>query len=164
MSKAKKGLQAVATLEASKGVLSLIVGLGLHMLAGENLHLIISDLVAHLHLNPANYVTHMLLQESQSISSSNITLVEIGAFAYAAIRFIEAYGLWHGMVWTEWFAFISGTIYLPFEIYEMIVNFNVLSVGVFAINVAVVWYMYTILKSQREHHKQALNETQVSEE
>ncbi len=62
--------------------------------------------------------------------------------------------MWHGMVWTEWFAFISGTIYLPFEIYEMIVNFNVLSVGVFAINVAVGRY-----EEFGERSKEVVNRT-----
>ncbi len=165
MSNAKKGLQAVATLEASKGVLSLLVALAVHMLAGEDLQWVINNFVSQMHLNPAGYLTQLLVKESQHLSSTNLTLIEVGALVYTAIRFIEAYGLWHGMVWTEWFAFLSGAIYLPFEIYEMIVNFNALSVGVFVINIIVVWYMYTVLKAQRAlHRNQAAETAAVNEE
>ncbi|MFT6978268.1 MAG: uncharacterized membrane protein (DUF2068 family) [Shewanella psychromarinicola] len=61
------------------------------------------------------------------------------------MRFIEAYGLWHNMRWTQWFALLSGAIYLPFEFYEMMSHFSLLSVIVLLINLVVVMYMYFVL-------------------
>ncbi len=149
MSKAKRGVRAVAMLEASKGVLSLMVAIALHNLVGEDVQWMLRSVIAQLHLNPTGYVAHLLIEESQHLTASQLKLVEFGAFAYTAIRFIEAFGLWHGMVWTEWFAFLSGAIYIPFELYEMATNFNWLTTVIFVINVIVVWYMYTVLQSQR---------------
>ncbi len=38
---------------------------------------------------------------------------------YSGARSVEAYGLWFERRWAEWFALISGAIYLPVEIYEL---------------------------------------------
>ena len=69
----------------------------------------------------------------------------LGAAAYTLVRFIEAYGLWHNLRWTQWFALVSGAIYLPFELYEMVHHFNLLSVIVLLINLAIVLYMFRVL-------------------
>ncbi|MCZ7627423.1 MAG: DUF2127 domain-containing protein [Candidatus Methylomirabilis sp.] len=42
------------------------------------------------------------------------------AAGYASVRFVEAYGLWLERRWAEWFAAVSGGIYIPFEIYELL--------------------------------------------
>ena len=67
------------------------------------------------------------------------------------IRLIEAYGLWKGLVWTEWFALVSGAIYMPFEVYEILFHTSIVGVGVFVINVIVVWYMANLLLRQRRN-------------
>ncbi|MDE8603626.1 DUF2127 domain-containing protein [Marinomonas sp. RSW2] len=73
-----------------------------------------------------------------------------GALAYSLIRFVEAYGLWKGFIWTEWFALVTGAIYLPFEVYEIVFHTHILSISVFVLNIAVVWYMTHVLRSKRK--------------
>ncbi|HFF4066020.1 TPA: DUF2127 domain-containing protein, partial [Vibrio cholerae O1] len=53
MSNTHQGLKAVAILESAKGIVSLLLGLGLHHVAGDSLQLLLLDLLQHLHLNPA---------------------------------------------------------------------------------------------------------------
>jgi len=43
--------------------------------------------------------------------------------------------------WAEWLALISGTIYLPFEIYEIARRPDAIRIAIFLINVVVVLYM-----------------------
>ena len=59
-------------------------------------------------------------------------------------RFIEAYGLWHMRVWAEWFALLSGGIYLPWEILELIERPTRLHWALFLSNVVIVSYMLYI--------------------
>jgi uncharacterized membrane protein (DUF2068 family) len=68
-------------------------------------------------------------------------LVAIVAGVYCFMRFIEAYGLWRGRAWAEWFALISGAIYLPLEIYELTRHATPIRWGVFLVNVLIVAYM-----------------------
>lgn len=141
MAEAKKGLKVVAMLEASKGVLSLLVSFGLHVLAGENVKHVAESIVRHLHLNPVSELPRLFIQTASSVTSSNVSLFAFLALFYSLVRFIEAYGLWRGFVWIEWFAFLSGAIYLPFEIYEIILNMSSVAIAMFLINIVVVWYI-----------------------
>jgi uncharacterized membrane protein (DUF2068 family) len=54
---------------------------------------------------------------------------------------VEAYGLWNARVWAEWFALLSGCLYLPWEIYEVAIHPSWIKYGLFATNLAVVLYM-----------------------
>tara|TARA_R110002049_G_scaffold95572_5_gene234755 strand:+ start:1564 stop:2022 length:459 start_codon:yes stop_codon:yes gene_type:complete len=148
MSKIKNGLKAIAVLEASKGIIALLVGLGIHELVGKNIQQMLETLMTQLHLSPASYLPGIIHHYADFLSNSNLTLITFGAVAYSAIRLVEAYGLWNGLLWTEWFALVSGAIYLPFEIYEVIVHTGVLSILVLSINVAIVWYMYSLLRGK----------------
>ncbi|MBB1437790.1 DUF2127 domain-containing protein [Shewanella sp. SG41-4] len=149
MKHSDKGIRAVAVLEASKGLLSLLVAVGLHEYAGQNLSILAIKLVTQLHLNPASHYPGIFISAVGSVSQSSLTLMAFGAAVYTSVRFIEAYGLWHNMRWTQWFALLSGAIYLPFELYEMMSHFSLLSVIVLLINLVVVMYMYFLLFPQR---------------
>ncbi|GIU28570.1 DUF2127 domain-containing protein [Shewanella schlegeliana] len=148
MSSVKKGLKAIALLEATKGLISVLVVFGLHKLAGQDIQLVVEELLRHSHLNPANHLVQEVITEAGKVTEANIMFVIAGALLYAAIRFIEAYGLWHSLVWTEWFALLSGGIYLPFEAYELFTKPNFITVAVLMINLVVVGYMYRVIK----HH------------
>lgn len=150
MYKKFSGLKAIALIEATKGLLALLVGIGAHELAGKNLQQVAERLVTHLHLNPASELPSAILNAVADVKSSNLALIAIGATVYSIIRFIEAYGLWHNYRWTEWFAFLSGAIYLPFEVYEIYVHQNLFSVVVLIFNLFVVGYMYTILAKKHQ--------------
>jgi uncharacterized membrane protein (DUF2068 family) len=150
MTSSKNGLKAIAIIEAFKGLLALLVGFGLHALAGRNLQQVAESIVSHTHLNPASHFPSVFIHAASSISDRNINLIVIGALAYSLIRFVEAYGLWKAFVWTEWFALVTGAIYLPFEVYEIVSHTHILSISVFLLNVAVVWYMARVLQSKRK--------------
>jgi uncharacterized membrane protein (DUF2068 family) len=68
-------------------------------------------------------------------------LAALGATAYAGVRFIEAYGLWRARPWAEWFAAVSGAVYLPFELVEVYRTLNWISLGVLLVNAAIVAVM-----------------------
>ncbi|CAH8207072.1 DUF2127 domain-containing protein [Vibrio aestuarianus] len=150
MTSSKSGLKAVATLEAFKGLCSLLVAFGLHTLAGRNLQQVAESIVSHAHLNPASHLPSVFIHAASTFSDSSVGLAAIGAFAYSLIRFVEAYGLWKGLVWVEWFALVSGAIYIPFEIYEIIIHTSMLGISIFILNIIVVWYMAGILLSKRK--------------
>jgi len=144
----QKGLKPIAVIEASKGLLALIISLGLHQLMGENIQQVAENLLTHLHFNPANHLPSVFLHAIDNLTDTNLMLLAIGAFVYSLSRFFEAYGIWHKYIWIEWFALISGGIYLPIEMYEFISRTDVLSFSILLINLLMVLYLYAILKSQ----------------
>ncbi|KQA19937.1 DUF2127 domain-containing protein [Vibrio metoecus] len=155
MSEKHQGLKAVALLESTKGIISLLVGLGLHHFAGDSLQQLLQDLLLHLHLNPASYWPEKVMHQAGLIAHFNLNWVAAGALVYGLIRLVEAYGLWHNLLWTEWFALLSGAIYLPFEVYELFVHPGLLSVAALVINIVIVFYMYRIVSGKPKHEQDA---------
>lgn len=71
------------------------------------------------------------------------TLKEVGIalLAYAALEGMEAIGLWLAQRWAEYLTFLSTTILLPLEVYEIVHKGTPLKVIGFLINLAVVVYL-----------------------
>ncbi|MDP4492969.1 DUF2127 domain-containing protein [Vibrio sp. AH4] len=155
MSNTHQGLKAVAILESTKGIVSLLLGLGLHHFAGDSLQQLLQDLLLHLHLNPASYWPEKVMHQAGLIAHFDLNWVAAGALVYGMIRLIEAYGLWHNLLWTEWFALLSGAIYLPFELYELLTHPGWLSISTLLINLIIVFYMYRIVRAKPKHEQDA---------
>ncbi len=140
----KVGLRTVATFEATKGVLVLVLGLGLLSLLHKDLELSAWQLLEHLHINPDRRLSHAFLNAASRMTDSGLWGIAGAAAAYAAVRFTEAWGLWNRRVWAEWFALLSGCLYLPWELTKVMERTSFLHVGLLLVNLAIVFYMLYI--------------------
>ena len=61
--------------------------------------------------------------------------------AYSSLRFVESYGLWRQRAWAEWLAIVSGAMYLPFELVNLIRHPSRVHWAVLLINIAIVVYI-----------------------
>ncbi|MFT3815140.1 MAG: DUF2127 domain-containing protein [Acidovorax sp.] len=138
MNSTRHALRTIAAFEAFKGLLVLAVASGVLALARHDLHQLAIHLVAHLHLNPAAKYPSIFIAAAQHLQDTRLTLLALGAAAYALLRFVEAYGLLRGAAWAEVLAAVSGGIYLPFEAAELVRHPGWLSVGTLLVNVVVV--------------------------
>jgi uncharacterized membrane protein (DUF2068 family) len=57
------------------------------------------------------------------------------------VRLVEAFGLWRGREWAQWFALLSGALYLPGEMYSLLRHQRALKWAVLVVNTAIVLYM-----------------------
>jgi uncharacterized membrane protein (DUF2068 family) len=78
-------------------------------------------------------------------------LLAVAACLYATLRFIEAYGLWRARAWAQWLAIVSGSVYLPFEIYELASRPDFLRGVVLTFNVAIVAYLLCLRRIKKKH-------------
>jgi uncharacterized membrane protein (DUF2068 family) len=137
----ESGIRTVALLEAGKGALVMVAGFGLLSLLHKDIQHAAESIVRHLHLNPARHVPRVFIDAATKMTEKKLWLLAAGAFAYAAARGVEAYGLWRLRPWAEWFAIVSGGIYLPVEIYELIRHATALKAAILLGNVAIVLYV-----------------------
>ena len=152
------GLRAVATFEAAKGVAVFVLGIFL-LFVHEHAEDFISSLLFHLHIDPDRAVSHALLNAAQKLSDARLLTIAAAMLSYVTVRFVEAWGLWNRRVWAEWFALLSGTLYLPWECLKLIERVDWERVGVLAINVAIVLYMlYVRICSYRAHNEHRAEE------
>lgn len=126
-------------------MLVVLVGFGVMSLIHADLETVAEALVAHLHLSPDGHYSRIFLELVTNLSSSRLWMVAGVAFLYASLRFIEAYGLWRQRAWAEWFAVLSGAIYIPFELYELMKGVSSLKLITLAINLIIVAYIGRVL-------------------
>ncbi|HEX9063755.1 MAG TPA: DUF2127 domain-containing protein [Streptosporangiaceae bacterium] len=89
-------------------------------------------------------LNHALLDKIQSllhVSSSNLHLLAFGVAGLAAVSAIEAFALWQGHRWGEYFAMIVTSLGLPFEIYELSKTVTITKVTLFVLNLLLVFYL-----------------------
>ena len=144
-----KGLRAVAVFEAFKGAIVLIVGCGLLGFLDRDNEIFAGQIIRHLHLDPAQHYAHLFITTMAQQSDSQLMALVGFAVIYAGVRFAEAYGLWHARRWAEWFAALSGAIYIPVEVYELAHRASWLKLGALVINLVVVGYMVWLLTESR---------------
>jgi len=134
-------LRAVACIEAAKGTIVLLVGCGLLTLIHKNIQQYAEQLIPHMHMNPAQGYPHIFLDLAAQITDAHLWMLAGAAIAYALVRFIESYGLWYAKRWAEWFAALSGMIYIPFEIHGLVKHHSVLTLVALLVNIVVVMIM-----------------------
>jgi uncharacterized membrane protein (DUF2068 family) len=135
------GLRTVATIEALKGVLAIILTVCLLLLLHKDVEQVAEDTLDALHISPDHAFSHAVINVAQHMTDGRLWAIAAGALAYAIVRFIESYGLWNRRVWAEWFALLSGSLYIPLEITKALEHPDTIHVLVLVTNVLIVLYM-----------------------
>lgn len=144
------GLRIVAILEGAKGFLVLLTGFGLLSLIHKDVHLAAVQLVQHLHINPASHYPEIFLDLSSRVTDVQLWAIAFDALLYAIVRFVEAIGLWMQRHWAKWFGLLTGGIYIPVELYDVLQGLTWPKVSVLVVNVIIVAYLlFVVIKSKK---------------
>jgi uncharacterized membrane protein (DUF2068 family) len=138
------GLKAVAIFEAFKGLAVILAGIGLLAFIHRDIQAFAERLVIHLHLNPARHYPRVFIEAAGRLTDANLWMLAAGALAYSTLRFAEAFGLWRARPWAEWIGIVSGGVYLPAEVFELIRRPTPLKAGLLILNAALVIYLSII--------------------
>jgi uncharacterized membrane protein (DUF2068 family) len=77
-------------------------------------------------------------------SPTTLTWITIGVTGYATLQLVESYGLWNMRRWGEYLTVVATSVFLPWEIYEVIEKVTVIRVGALIINIAaVIWLLWS---------------------
>ena len=147
----QRSLRAIALFEAAKGAVVLVAGAGLLQWIHHHAQHAVDDLVRHLHINPARSHPRIFEQVIMHVTNNELKLLAFGALLYTAFRFVEAWGLWWQRRWAEWLAMVSGAIYLPFELYELLRTLHWAAVLVFVVNLLIVGVLAWRLRQRNEN-------------
>ena len=143
-------IRTVALFEALKGTIVLLAASGLLSLLHKDAHLVAARFIEHMHLNPASRYPQIFLDAAANLHDSRLLLLAAGAGAYAALRFVVAYGLYVEKAWAEILVALSGAIYVPFELAKLVHRPTWHSALFLAINLVVVAFMVGVLLQRRK--------------
>jgi uncharacterized membrane protein (DUF2068 family) len=148
------GLRAIALLEGAKGLLAIAAACGFLSLRHTDLHAAVDAFLLRHGVDPERHYTRMVIESVARATNHHTGQIVFFCFVYAAIRVAEAYGLWWGKHWAEWFAVISAGIYLPWEFYHLTIHPRLFTCGVTLFNLALIFYLGRLLALQRAERKQ----------
>ena len=154
-------LRAVALFEFVKGSFVVVMGMCALALVHKDVWLYAESLLALFHINTDRRSAQLFLDFADSVTDARLWAAARVAFAYAVLRFSEAYGLWNGRTWAEWVALVAGGLLLPLEVRELLRGVTVLRCLLLTGNLAVVLYMLYVIRANRRERNSASVGTQA---
>ena len=158
----RRVLRAVAAFEFFKGIFVILMGFCALALVHRDVWLYAESLLALFHINTDRRSAQMFLDFADSVTDARLWAAARIAFAYAALRFTEAYGLWNARTWAEWVAFLSGSSLLPFEVRELLRGLTLFRCALFIGNLVVVLYMLYVIVSNRRERRNAASASRAA--
>lgn len=148
-----RGIRIVAFFEGAKGLLVLLVGLGLLEFIHKDLHLAAEQIVRQFHMNPARHYPRIFIDAINNLTDGQLMAMAFSALLYSVVRFVEAVGLWLQRQWAEWFGLLTGGLYIPVELFEITRKITWPKVTVLIVNAGVVGYLAYLLYRSGQPHK-----------
>ena len=141
----RSGLRVVSLFEAAKGLIVLFTGFGLLAFIHKDLNLAAEQLVRFMHLNPASHYPRIFIDLANHLHAGHLWAMAFAALIYSVVRFVEAFGLWLDREWAEWFCLLSGGMYIPVELFEILRGVTMLKVSICIVNIGIVLYLAYVL-------------------
>jgi uncharacterized membrane protein (DUF2068 family) len=135
------GLRVIIVWKTVKGALLLAVGITAILLRHSDIHALGVELVEWLGIDSAGQRMTRWLDKLLSLDASTMVEVAAGAFAIAALMFVEAWGLHRRRKWAEWLTIIVTASLIPLEVYHLATHPSLGKVLTLVANVAIVVYL-----------------------
>ena len=140
------GLAVIAVFKVMKGLLLLLLGLGLLRLVHAEIATLFSLLIEALHLNADSRLIHALVLKIDALQPNSVLLAGLVSLGYAGMLLVEGIGLWLELTWAAYLTVVSTSLLLPFELHEVIKQVSMLRVGVLLLNLVIVAYLVSQLR------------------
>jgi len=138
----------IAVFKVVKGLLLLLLGLGLLKLMHAEIATLFSLLIEAMHLNADSRFIHTLVLKVDALQPNSVLLAGLISLGYAGILLVEGVGLWLEFTWASYLTVGSMGLLLPFEFYEVVEKVSMLRVGVLLLNLGIVFYL---IRQLRQH-------------
>jgi len=142
------GLAAIAVLKIAKGVLLLLLGLGLLKLVHAEIATLFSLLIEALHLNADSRLIHGLVLKVDALQPHSVLMAGLISLGYAGLMVVEGVGLWLEFSWAAYLTVVSTSLLIPVEVYELVDHVSFVRVAALLLNLGIVGYLI----SQLKHH------------
>lgn len=129
--------------KVARAVLALLLGTGLlDLLKSTAIISFLQNLVSELYLGTISRMLEVQIEKLANLPHGTLIKLALGAYFYAALEFVEGFGLLRRRRWAEYLTLIATLIPIPFiEIPELLAKFTYVRLGALIINIAIVIYL-----------------------
>jgi uncharacterized membrane protein (DUF2068 family) len=135
------GLFLIGLFKLGKGALFIALSIGMTRLIDKDIDDLFLDLIAKLHIDAEHRFIQNILARLSLVTNHTLHELIMVSFLFAALLFIEAFGLLWGKVWAEYMAIVETSLFIPFEIYEIARHATMMKVTILSVNTVIVAYL-----------------------
>lgn len=157
-------LKAIAVFKILHGLLLLALGFSLVFLNSRTrwLEQISSWTEEELLLRHSRAVLFLLGKLQDALAGGYLRATAILALVYAAILFVEGFGVYFQKRWAEFLMVFATGLLIPLEVRHVWHRPSIAAVGILLVNCFIVWFLYRVLQREALRPPAAL-EAEVAE-
>jgi uncharacterized membrane protein (DUF2068 family) len=144
-------LWGIILVKLGKGILLLLLALGVYTLSENNLPAEFQHLLQFLRIDPERQFFLDAATQLEHTTVANVKWVAAGTALYSLFSLVEAFGLMLLVTWACWLTIGESAFFIPIEVYELMRNPSLMMLLILALNIAIVWYL--AVNRKRLFHK-----------
>jgi uncharacterized membrane protein (DUF2068 family) len=146
-------LYAIITMKLAKGLLLLLLGVGVYHLSDNNLPDEFRQTLEFFHLDPEKAFFTELANKIGQITPANVRTIARGTVLYSLFSLVEGTGLLFRVPWAGWLAIGESLFFIPIEIRELLKKPSLSILAILGLNVHIVWYLFQNRDRLFHHHR-----------
>lgn len=147
----EKSMKIIALFRFLRGGAAFILAFGMLAIYQDSIAIDFSHYLGKENMFLKDPIFLAVINWLSSISKQQLFAAIVLASLVGLLRCVEGLGLWGEKVWAPWMASLTGLVYIPFEINELINHFNVPMLCILIINCLVVVYLISVLRGRQFH-------------
>ncbi len=145
-------LYIIITIKLIKGLLFVLLALGLYALSDNDLVKEYQNLLHHLHLHPERQFFVDLATKIGQLTEAKVVWAAIGTLAYSMFSLVEGVGLMFRVKWAGWMAIGESAFFIPIEVLKLMEHFRWPVLAILGLNIFIVWYLFQNRERLFKHH------------
>jgi uncharacterized membrane protein (DUF2068 family) len=145
-------LYVIILIKLGKGILLLLLALGVYGLSDNNLPEEFRKVVKALHFDPERQFFSDLANQISNVTPKKLLVFASGTFIYSLFSLVEGIGLIFRVSWAGWLAIGESAFFIPIEVYELSHRFSVTIFIILLLNILIVWYLLKNRSRLFKHH------------
>jgi uncharacterized membrane protein (DUF2068 family) len=128
------------------------LALAFYALSDNDLPAEYNKVLHFLRLNPERRFWADLALRIGRLTEANVLWTALGTFIYSLFSGVEGIGMTFRAGWAGWLAIGESAFFIPIEVFELIHHPTGMVLGILALNVFFVWYLYANRNRLFRHH------------
>lgn len=145
-------LYVIIAFKVAKGLLVLLLGVGVYHLRDNNLPQQFRQALEFFHLDPEKAFFTELANHIAQITPANVRSIARGTVLYSCFSLVEGTGLLFRVPWAGWLAIGESLFFIPIEIRELMRRFSPALCAILVLNMLIVWYLFQNRERLFKHH------------
>ena len=149
----RRVLRLIALERIVRGLLLLAAGVYLLFHLTSDFGRLGARVMRAVELDPRRPFWRHIISYLHHLHASEIRIAAIAGIGYGTLELVEGTGLWREKLWAEYLTVFATSLFVPFELYELVTRPSIWKAAGITVNIAIVAYLVHVLRRRlRDAH------------